>query len=148
MLNSIKYNLRLKDCTQGWFWVEVFDAVSDFIRSRSVWVVAGNAGTFRSALAGLVYYWSRPLSFAGYAVVQLACLVCQAVALIPVAWPGRAATPRDAGHFSDLHQNVTTATVGVPWTFGLPPGVFLLMFFDVDTSSPPWTALSSRGWPS
>lgn len=145
MLNSIRYNLRWRDCTQGWFWVEVFDAVFDFIRSRSVWVVVGNAGTFLSALAGLVYYWSRPLSFAGYAVVQLACLVCQAGALIPVAWPGRAATPRDFGHLSDLHQNVTTVTVGGSWTFGVPPGALLLMFFDVDTSSPPWAALFFSG---
>jgi hypothetical protein len=145
MLNSIKYNLRRRDFTQGWFWVEVFDAVPDFIRSRSVWVVVGSAGTFLSALAGLVYYWSRPLSFAGYAVVQLACLVCQAVALIPVAWPGRAATPRDVGDFSDLHQNLTVATVCGSWIFGVFPGEFLLMFFHVDVNSPPWAALCFSG---
>lgn len=57
--------------------------------SRSEWVVVGNAGTFLSALVGLVHYWSRPLSFAGCAVIQLACPACQAVALIPVARPGR-----------------------------------------------------------
>jgi hypothetical protein len=78
----------------------------------------------------LVYCWSRPFSFAGYAVVQLACLVCQAVALIPVAWPGRAATPRDVGDFSDLHQNLTVATVCGSWIFGAFPGAGLLMIFD------------------
>lgn len=145
MLNSIRYNLRRRDFTQGWFWVEVFDAVSDFIRSRSVWVVVGNAGTFLSALAGLVYYWSRPLSFAGYAVVQLACLVCQAVALIPVAWPGRAATPRDVGDFSDLHHNLTVATVIGSWVFGVIPGEVLLHIFDVDVNSPPSAALFFSG---
>lgn len=74
--------------------------LSDSVRSRSVWVVVGNAGTFLSALAGLVYCWSRPLSFAGCAVIQLACTAFQAVAVIPVAWPGRAATPRDCSSSS------------------------------------------------
>ncbi|ULR52201.1 hypothetical protein [Streptomyces deccanensis] len=140
MLNNIKHNLRRRDFTQGWFWVEVFDAVSDFVRSRSVWVTVGNAGTFLSALAGLVYYWSRPIWFAGYAVIQLACLACQAIALIPVVWPGR-----DDADFSDLHQSLTVITVCGSWIFGVLPGAFLLMFFDVDTSRPPWAALFFSG---
>jgi hypothetical protein len=101
------------------------------------WVAAGNAGTFLSALAGLAYYWSRPLTFEGYAVVQVLCLVCQAVALIPVVWPGR--TP------SDLHQNLTVATVCGSWVFGVFPGAVLLVLFDVDVNSPPWAALFFSG---
>ncbi|WP_069762088.1 hypothetical protein [Streptomyces sp. LUP47B] len=140
MLDSVRSNQRLRRTTQAWFWEDMFDAVSDFVRSRSVWVVVGNAGTFLSVLAGLVYYWSRPLSFAGCAVIQLACLACQAVAMIPVAWPGRAATPRDVTGFSDLHQGLTVATVCGSWIFGVFPGAGLLIVFDVDVNSPPWAA--------
>ncbi|MFJ1973791.1 hypothetical protein ACIO93_34605 [Streptomyces sp. NPDC087903] len=114
--------------------------MSDFARSRAVWVVVGNAGTFLSALAALIYHWSRPVWFAGYGVVQLACLVCQAVALIPLVWPGR----DDAG-YADLHQGLTTATVCGSWVFGVFPGAVLLTLFDVDTNSPPWAALFFSG---
>ncbi|MEU1054301.1 hypothetical protein [Streptomyces sp. NPDC005876] len=109
----------------------------DLLRSRSVWVVAGNTGTFLGALAGLVSYWSRPLSFAGCAVVVLVCLACQAVALIPVVRPGRAPC--------DLHQNLTVATVCGSWVFGVCPGAGLLVLFDVDVDSPPWAALFLAG---
>lgn len=87
MLDSVRSNQRLRRITQAWFWEDMFYAVSDFVRSRSVWVVVGNAGTFLSALAGLVYHWSRPLSFAGCAVIQLACLAC----LVGRRDPGRVA---------------------------------------------------------
>ncbi|MGX1471988.1 UNVERIFIED_CONTAM: hypothetical protein RKD50_000796 [Streptomyces canus] len=86
---------------------------------------------------------SRPISFAGYVVVQLACLVWQAVALIPVVRPGR-----DGADFSDLHQSLTVATVCGSWIFGVCPGAFLFMYFDVDVNSPPWQPCSSRGRPS
>ncbi|MFD3437220.1 hypothetical protein ACFWU3_06920 [Streptomyces sp. NPDC058685] len=145
MFDGIRIHNRLRTITQAWFWEDMFDAVSDYIRSRSSWVVVGNAGTFLSALAGLVYYWSRPFSFAGYAVVQLACLVCQAVALIPVAWPGHAATLRRIADFSDLHQSVTVATVCGSWIFGVFPGASLLVFFDVDVNSPLWAAVFFSG---
>ncbi|MFI6435331.1 hypothetical protein [Streptomyces sp. NPDC050759] len=145
MLDSVRNNQSLRKITQACFWEDMFDAVSDFVRSRSVWVVVGNAGTFLSALAGLVYYWSRPLSFAGCAVIQLACLVCQAVALIPVVWPGRAATPRDVTGFSDLHQGLTVATVCGSWIVGVFPGAGLLFIFDVDVNSPPWAAVFFSG---
>ncbi|MEV1069390.1 hypothetical protein [Streptomyces sp. NPDC050263] len=110
-----------------------------------MWAVVGNAGTFLSALTGLAHYWSRPLSFAGCAVVQLACLACQAVALIPIVWPGRAATPRDVAGFSDLHQGLTVTTVCGSWIFGVFPGAGLLVLFDVDVNSPPWAAVFVSG---
>ncbi|MEU3616287.1 hypothetical protein ABZ725_28755 [Streptomyces sp. NPDC006872] len=110
-----------------------------------MWIVVGNAGTLLSALAGLAHYWSRPLSFAGCAVVQLACLVCQAVALIPVAWPGRTATPRDVAGFSDLHQGLTVTTLCGSWIFGVFPGAGLFILFDVDVNSPPWAAVFVSG---
>jgi hypothetical protein len=140
MLDGIRNNRRLSRITRAWFWEDMFDTVSDFVWSRSVWVVVGNAGTFLSALGGLVYYWSRPISFAGYAVVQLACLVWQAVALIPVVRPGR-----DGADFSDLHQSLTVATVCGSWIFGVCPGAFLFTFFDVDVNSPPWAAMFFSG---
>lgn len=90
-----------------------------------------------------MYYWSRPLS--GCAVIQLACLACRAVTLIPVAWPGRAATPQDVAGFSDLHQGLTVATVCGSWTFGVFPGAGLLVFFDVDVNTPPWAAVFFSG---
>ncbi|MEU9559656.1 hypothetical protein [Streptomyces fumanus] len=108
-----------------------------FLASRSMWVAAGNAGTLLGALAGLVSYWSRPLSFAGCAVVALVCLAGQAVAVMPVAWPGRAP--------SDLHQTLTVATVCGSWIFGVFPGTGLLVLFDVDVDSPPWAALFFSG---
>ncbi|WP_433573600.1 hypothetical protein [Streptomyces sp. CA-251247] len=141
MFDGVRIKRRLREITQVWFWEDMFDAVSDYIRSRSVWVVVGNAATFLSAIAGLAYYWSRPFSFTGYAVVQLACLACQAVALIPVVWPGGAATHRDACDFSDLHQSLTVATVCGSWVFGAYPAAALLVFFDVDANSPPWAAV-------
>jgi hypothetical protein len=47
--HSGRNNLTRRDVTRGWFWVEVFDAAHDFVLSRSVWVVVGNAGTFLEA---------------------------------------------------------------------------------------------------
>lgn len=140
MLDSIRNNLRRRDITQAWFWEEVFDAVSDFIRSRAVWVAVGSAGTFLSALTALVYYWSRPIWFAGYAIAQLACLVWQAVALIPLVWPGR-----DDADFSDLHEGLTVTTGVGSWLFGVFPGVMLFALFDVDTSRPQWATLFFSG---
>lgn len=147
MFDGVRTNHRLKKITQKWSWFreDVFDAVSDFTWSRSIWVLVGNAATFLSALAGLVYYWSRPLSFADYAVLQLACLACQAVALIPVVWPGRAATPQDVSDFSELQQSLTMTTVCGSWLFGVIPGGGLLIFFDVDVDSPPWAAVLYSG---
>lgn len=145
MFDGIRNNRRPRRLTQAWLREDTFDAVSDFIRSRSMWVIAGNVGTFLSALAGLVHYWSRPSSFAGYAAIQLACLVCQAVALIPVVWPGRAATPRDIDHFSDLHEGMTVSTLCGTWIFGVFPGGGLFILFDVDVDSPPWAAVFISG---
>ncbi|MDQ0937615.1 hypothetical protein [Streptomyces turgidiscabies] len=131
---------RPRDLTQAWFWEEAFTAVCSFIGSRAVWVALGNAATLLSALAALVYYWSRPVSFAGYVVVQLACLVCQAVALIPVIWPGREVTG-----YSDLHQTLTVTTVAGSFCLVVCPGAILLTFLHVDAGSPPWDALISSG---
>lgn len=143
MFDGIRNRRRLRRVTRTWLWEDLFDTVSDFLRSRSLWVVAGNAGMFLSALAGLVHYWSRPPSFAGCAALQLACLACQAVALIPVAWPGR--TARGIADFSDLHQGMTVATLCGTWIFGVFPGASLLVFFDVNVNSPPWAALFISG---
>ncbi|MFE1441696.1 hypothetical protein [Streptomyces sp. NPDC058739] len=35
--------------TQAWFWRTKYHAVTEFVRSRAVWVVVGNTGTFFSA---------------------------------------------------------------------------------------------------
>jgi hypothetical protein len=145
MFDDTRNNLGLRRITRAWFWEDMLDAVSNFVRSRSAWVTVGSAGTFLTALAGSVYYWSRPLSFAGYAVIQLVCLVCQAVALIPVAWPGRAATPRDVADLSDFHQGLTVATVCGSWIFGVYPCAGLFIIFDVDVNSPPWFAVGISG---
>ncbi|MCX4859473.1 hypothetical protein OG426_23840 [Streptomyces canus] len=54
-------------------------------------------------------------------------------------------TPRDVAGFSDLHQNLTVATVGGSWIFGVCPGAGLLTFFEVDVNSPPWAAVWFSG---
>ncbi|WP_329226524.1 hypothetical protein OG488_05755 [Streptomyces sp. NBC_01460] len=145
MFDGLRNNRALRRITDAWFWEDVYDAVSDLVRSRSVWVFVGNAGTFACALAALLYFWSRPLSFAGCAVVQLVCLLCQAVALIPVVWPAPAATPRDVAGLSDLHQGMTVATVCGSWIFGVLPGAGLLTFLDVDPDGPRWAAVFLSG---
>ncbi|MBC9715007.1 hypothetical protein H9Y04_20875 [Streptomyces sp. TRM66268-LWL] len=145
MFDGIRRNPWLKEITQRWFWEYAFEVVSGVLWSRSTWVLLGNAGTFLSALAGAVYLWSRPFSWAAYGVVQLACLFSQAVAMIPVVWPGRTATARDVGEFADSHQGLTVATVCGSWIFGVCPGLFLLTFFGVDVDSPPWSAVFLSG---
>ncbi|WP_299535435.1 hypothetical protein [uncultured Streptomyces sp.] len=136
---------RPRKIAQGWFWAEVFEAATEFVRSRGVWVVVGNAGTFFTALAALVHYWSRPLPFGAYAVVQLGCLAWQAIALLPVVLPGRAATLRDAQEFADLHEGMTVLTLCGSGIFGMFPGVMLLIAFGVDSERPPWGALLFSG---
>lgn len=143
MLDSIWNNRRV--IRIRCFWEGVFYALSELVQSRSVWVAVGTASTLLCALAGVVYYWSRSFSFAGYVVVQLACLVCQVVALIPVAWPGRAATPRIVAGFSDLHYRLTILTVSGAWALGVVPGACLLMLFGVDVESPPMAAVVVSG---
>ncbi|MET7364356.1 hypothetical protein ABZS61_00755 [Streptomyces sp. NPDC005566] len=147
MFDGVRNNRRLKRIARKWSWFreDVFDAVSDFTWSRSMWVIVGNAATFLSALAALVHNWSRPLSFADYAVVQLACLACQAVALIPVVRPGRAATPRDVDDVSEGQQSLAMTTACGSWLFGVFPGAGLLVFFGVDVDSPPWAAVFYSG---
>ncbi|MEU8577057.1 hypothetical protein [Streptomyces asoensis] len=131
--------------TRAWFWEDVFDGVTEFVRSRAVWVLVGNAGTFLSALAGLVHHWSRPFSFADGALLQLACAAWQVVALFPVVLPGRAATERDVVGLGDLYQGMTVLTVCGTWIFGVFPGLGLLVILDVDVNGPLWSALFVSG---
>ncbi|GGX64041.1 hypothetical protein [Streptomyces fructofermentans] len=145
MFDGIRGNRGLRRATQAWFWHSKFHAVSVFTRSRAVWVVVGNAGTLLTALAGTAHYWSRPVSFAGFAVLQLVCLAFQAIALVPVAWPGGTATPRDVRGFSELHQSLTVATVCGSWIFGVLPGLALLTLYDVEAGSPQSAALLVPG---
>ncbi|MYW62540.1 hypothetical protein GTY65_00360 [Streptomyces sp. SID8379] len=145
MFDSFRSNHRRRRFTQAWFWEDFLDAVSDFVRSRSVWVVVGNAGSWVSAVTGVVYCWSRPPSLAQYAVIQLACLVFQSVALLPVARPGRSATPRDVDGYADLHEGLTLLNVCGSWIFGVFPVLGLFIALDVDTDSPHWSALFFSG---
>ncbi|MFI5963457.1 hypothetical protein ACIA8J_14905 [Streptomyces asoensis] len=145
MFDGIRSGRGLRKITQAWFWEDVRDGVSEFVRSRAVWVVVGNVGTFLSALAGLVHYWSRPASFADAAVLQLVCAAWQAVALFPVVLPGRAATERDVVGLGDLHQGMTVLTVCGSWIFGVFPGLGLLVFLDADVDGPLWAALFVSG---
>ncbi|MEU6841650.1 hypothetical protein ABZ930_07205 [Streptomyces sp. NPDC046716] len=145
MFDRFRRGHRRRRLGRDWLWEDVVDAVLDFVRSRSVWVVVGNTGSWTCAVTGVVYCWSRPPSFAQYAVVQLACLVFQAVALIPVGWPGRSATGRDIEGFSDLHEGLTLMNVCGSWIFGVLPAVGLFIIFDVDTESPPWSAVFFSG---
>lgn len=145
MFGGTGISRRLAKVTESWFWDDLREAVSGLVRSRSVWAVAGNAGVFFSALAALLHYWSRPISFGDYAVVQLVCLAWQVIALIPVAWPGRSATARDVEDASGLHEGLTLTTVCGTWIFGVFPAAGLLVLFGVDVDSPPWAALLFSG---
>ncbi|WP_420037567.1 hypothetical protein ACN2WE_39765 [Streptomyces sp. cg28] len=145
MFDSIRSSHRRRRFSRDWEWEDVVDAVVDFVRSRSVWVVVGNMGSWVCAVMGLVYCWSRPPSFAQYAMIQLACLAFQAVALIPVGWPGKSATRRDVDDVSDLHEGMTLMNVCGSWIFGVFPVVGLFIIFDVDTESPRWSAVLFSG---
>ncbi|TXS44004.1 hypothetical protein [Streptomyces sp. t39] len=131
--------------TEAWYWRHLLSVAAHRLRSRTVWPVLGNAGTVLVALTALLHHWSRPLPPGAWAVVQLACLVCQAVALIPVVRPGAAATPRDVTAVLDRHQTVTVATVCGTWVLGVPPGLALLRFFDVEAGSRRWAAVFLSG---
>ncbi|TQE20102.1 hypothetical protein [Streptomyces ipomoeae] len=120
-----------------WFW----DDLRHASRGRRWLVPAGNAGTVLCVAGALVYFWSREMTFGGGVVILLACLACQAVALAPVAWPGRAATPRDVSEVSDLHQSWTVATVCGVMIFGLIPGAVVLNHVTGDADSPPMHVL-------
>ncbi len=64
---------------------------------------------------------------------------------MPVAWPGRAATPRDVTEFSKGHHGMTIITACGSWIFGVLPGAALLANFDVDTERPVWAAAFCPG---
>ncbi|MBB2946434.1 hypothetical protein FB565_006202 [Actinoplanes lutulentus] len=135
MFEGIRNHRFLRRITDSWFWEDV----RDFLWSRSMVVFLGNAGTLIIAVVAVVHFWSRPYSFAGYLVVQLACLLCQAIAFIPVVWPGPGSS------YAEVHQSVALLVVCGTWIFAVPPALILFAVFDVDSSSPPWAAMFVAG---
>jgi hypothetical protein len=136
MIDRVRVRLRLTADAWGWFWDDLVDGLVAAVRSRRTLVLVGDAALLLCAVAGLVHYWSRDVTFGGVVALQVACLVCQAVALVPVAWPGRAATPRDVTEISDLHQSATVATVCGTWVFGMFPGAVVIGNVMDDTDGP------------
>lgn len=114
-------------------------------RGRRWLVPGGNAATVLSVVGALVYFWSREMTFGGGVAIPLACLASQALALVPVAWPGRTATPRNVSEISDLHQSWTVATVCGVGVFGVIPAAPVIDHITGDTNSPPMQALFIGG---
>ncbi|MEV0221003.1 hypothetical protein [Streptomyces sp. NPDC050704] len=136
MIDRVRVQLRLKADAWGWFWDDLVDGLVATVRSRRTLVLVGDAALLLCAVAGLAHYWSHDVTFGGVVVLQVACLVCQAVALVPVAWPGRAATPWEVAKISDLYQSVTVATVCGTWIFGMFPGAVVMDNVMDDTEGP------------
>ncbi|MDX2937447.1 hypothetical protein [Streptomyces ipomoeae] len=141
MSGGLRVFLSRRRLAWEWFW----DDLRHASRGRRWLVPAGNAGTVLCVVGALVYFWSREMTFGGGVVILLACLVCQAVALAPVAWPGRAATPRDVSEVSDLHQSWTVATVCGVGVFGVIPAAPVINHITGDANSPPMQALLVGG---
>ncbi|WP_229073331.1 hypothetical protein [Actinoplanes sp. DH11] len=131
MFDNIRYHRRLRWITDPSFW----EAVRDLLWSRAILVLAGNLGTLIIAVVAVVHFWSRPSSIADYGVVLLSCLLCQAIALIAVVWPGPGSS------YAEFHQAIALPVVCGTWIIGVPPAFMLFAAFDGNPDNPPWVAV-------
>ncbi|CAL9451514.1 hypothetical protein SUDANB96_02468 [Streptomyces sp. enrichment culture] len=128
-----------------WFWTDFGEALAGTFTSRLGLVFIGDAALFLTAVLGLVHFWSRAMTVQDYALLQAVCLACQAVALYPVARPGRGATPGDIREISDTHQGATVALVCGTWIFGYLPAAPILVHVTGDADSKPVIATMLTG---
>ncbi|MFJ8982317.1 hypothetical protein [Streptomyces sp. NPDC102282] len=77
------------------------DAFGYYLDGPRAFVMVGVAVQMFCVAAGVVYFWQQEMTFAGYALLQAAFLLCQAVSLAPALW----------GTLPDLHHNATLAVV-------------------------------------
>ncbi|WP_128378761.1 hypothetical protein [Streptomyces cavernae] len=119
---------RLRDRLRTFyeFCLDVFDDLRhDGVPAREVLVLVGAVAQWLCAVAGLVYFWPRGVTLSTYAVVQAACVGCQALAVAGVVWPGRRAGSRD---LAGLQQGLTLNVLLCTWLLGvLPVGGFLML---------------------
>ncbi|MFF0202294.1 hypothetical protein [Streptomyces sp. NPDC005017] len=127
-------------------WLDLGEALAELFTSRRGLVVIGDLALLLCAVLGLVHFWSRPVTLAGYAVLQAACLACQAVALFPVAWPGRGATRGDVKEISETHEGATLMLVCGTWIFWYIPALPILTHVTGDVDSHPVVADMASGF--
>ncbi|MFD6888093.1 hypothetical protein [Streptomyces sp. NPDC059957] len=82
----------------------------------TTFVLVGTAALLLCGAAGVVYFWQQEMTLTGYAVLQAACLLCQAVTLLPAIWDG----------VPDLHHNATLAVACGTGILGMGPGLSVL----------------------
>lgn len=97
-------------------------------------MLVGDVALLLCAVAGVVYFWPREVTLAGYAVLQVACLFCQAVTLAPAVWDG----------VPDLHHNATLALVAGIGVFGVPAAM-MAVFLTGNADGPPLAAVLMAG---
>ncbi|GHE69308.1 hypothetical protein [Streptomyces capitiformicae] len=61
--SKVSFSVRVE--RWKWFWDDVIEASADLVTSRRGLMFLGNAAVLPCAVAGLVYFWSRPMTFEG-----------------------------------------------------------------------------------
>ncbi|MGW3645554.1 hypothetical protein [Streptomyces sp. NPDC000878] len=110
------------------------DAFGYYLDAPTTFVLVGTAALLLCGVTGVVYFWQQEMTLAGYAVLQAACLLCQAVTLVPAVWD----------EVPDLHHNATLAVVCGIGIFGIGPGLMVLML-TANVDGPPMAAVLMAG---
>jgi hypothetical protein len=95
----------------------------DYALLRRLWVWAGNLGHWLFVATGVAHFWQEGVERPAWLTVGAASVLCQAVAVAAVVWPGRSASSRD---LVDHHASVTLGGMGLGSVFGLLPALMVL----------------------